>query len=159
MLMEHAEPASGSLPAGAILLGTGDLAWTKEERQSDRYGFLFLLRRGNSDANEESAVILDTSYEGVQGRLVAQVVEARPPSHPGDWVLRIFGRAPSCGAVLELGVGRLRFLRGEENGEPFIQAGIEPLDGRAVAWMDIQSLHDLWEQTVALYFVRVEPLQ
>lgn len=136
--------------AGEIVLGTGSLNWPRAERQSDRYGLVFLLDPSDQPAPLPEAPGLD----GRRGHLVARVVDPRPSYHLGDGSRGIF--PPEVPLALKeqrvLGEGHLFFERHPESG-PATAVGLRPEDGRSSDWLDPEVLYELHNSGVDLTFV------
>jgi hypothetical protein len=142
-----------SIPNKATFLGTGILSWDREERQTGRYGFIYLLTTGNSVSTGFYPAPIDVLHQGERGALVAQVTCTRKSTHGGDPDRNILPRTPRKGDCIELGTGILTFRDDYEDGTAFVRAGVQPEDGRDMQWMNIRALYDVHEQTVSLYFV------
>ena len=136
-------------------LGRGVLTWTPYERQSDRYGVVYLIEEGHdSFTREPSPSQVDEAvacaFEGFAGELIAVVKAARISTHIGDIHRGVYPRKPEVGQVIVLGKGRLFRAPIVEGG---VGVGLRPDDGRAVDWLSIRALYDAHEQTVDLSFV------
>jgi hypothetical protein len=123
-------------------LGTGVLDWDREERVSDRYGFVKLFTGPRSTIREE--ITLATAKAQTHGRLIAVVREVREVDHIGDFFHRVFPTIPELGEKVILGEGTVCF---ENNG-----VGLLPDDGRTALWLDIRALYRIHNQTVTLFF-------
>lgn len=138
--------------ATPLLLGTGRLTWRRAERMSDRYGFVYLLQRGDSLSAENeaprAALVLPPESVGARGRLIAEVIETRTSTHLGDFFHGVYPETPTVGERIVLGEGTLGWLY--ENGVD--QVGILPDDKRDTLRMDIRALYRAHEQTVRLVF-------
>lgn len=122
------------------ILGKGILTWPVQERTSDRYGCVFLLRSLSS----ASRITLDQIPAGARGSLIASVIEVRRSGHIGDLFRGVFPQTPEVGERVELGSGTLFFDDG--------CAGLVPLDGGEQPWLDVHALYRAHEQTVELIF-------
>lgn len=137
-----------------VSLGEGVLTWDSCERQTDRYGTVYLMDDGhNSLTAAPSPSIIDEgsarSNVGRKGKLVAVVKKTRDSTHIGDLFRNIFPRTPKKGAKLTLGEGTL-FTDAASHGGVIV--GLEPDDGRQSDWLDPRALYDAHEQTVELLF-------
>jgi hypothetical protein len=137
------------------LLGTGVLTWTPYERQSDRYGFVYLVKEGgNSLADGPFPSLVDPAIAAkflhAHGDLIAVVKTARESTHIGDFARGVFPRKPEVGQIIVLGKGQLITAQAPDGG---IGVGLKPSDGRPTDWLDIRALYDAHEQTVELSFV------
>lgn len=123
-----------------VELGIGVLNWERQERVSDRYGFVYL-----ADTPESSVPIdFDRSHGGQHGLLIAIVKEIRQSTHVGDYFHMVFPETPKVGQKITLGKGTLLFKNGH--------VGIKPDDKRNTLWLDIKALYRVHEQTVTLCF-------
>jgi hypothetical protein len=134
-----------------VLLGVGILSWFARERRSDRYGYVFLMEKGdsNSTSAETEYVNIAQRRKGSFGTLKVRVLKTRQSTHVGDWFRGVYPRIPKVGAVLTLGTGRLRYEYEKQFG--VMTVGIEPLE-HSNTWMDVRALYDVHEQTVELLF-------
>jgi hypothetical protein len=122
-------------------LGTGTMSWPAAERRSDRYGCVMIVE---GDVNE--------GVDGLNGWIVAKVLETRESGHIGDLFRGIFPVAPSKGEEIHLGHGTAFYLR-EAAGENLC-VGVRPPEPRgAVDWMNPEMLYRAHEQTVELWFL------
>jgi len=134
-----------------MILGTGILTWMPGERRSDRYGYVYLLRYGNSESDTwENIPIKHISVQ--RGKLVAKIVETRTSSHIGDLFHCVFPRTPDVGQEIVLGTGTLVFNDFEDEGGDGTEVGLYPDDDRSTMWLDMRALYDCHEQTVELRF-------
>lgn len=125
-----------------LLIGTGILNWNREERQSDRYGSIFLY-----DIQNEEEFSKIKKAKG-QGSLVVEVVNVRPIAHVGDFQRGIKPGGSKKGLTLTLGSGKL-FYKNE-------CVGVEPIKARGSDWMDPKKLYQVHNQEVKLYFKKDE---
>ena len=128
----------------ALLLGEGVLFWSSVERQTDRYGFVYLSTTPTENAERVPLFVADSA--GEYGLLVAEIVESRQSPHMGDTFRHIFPERPELGEIIELGNGVCRV--GDDH-----TVGIEPEDDRAIDWMNPAALYRCHCQTVRLFFV------
>lgn len=129
-----------------FLIGQGILTWNAEERRSDRYGQIFLMKSGNSFTEGTPSycqLIINNSIKGVVCELYAEVLESRQSTHIGDLFHQIFPIKPNVGDKIHLGIG---YLSIEKN--TFLR--LKPIDGRDYLCMDIRGLYNAHEQTVNL---------
>jgi hypothetical protein len=117
------------------------LTWAAEERQTDRYGFLYLYK---AKGHQEEVLPLNPSPSGRSGRLIAHVLETRDSTHVGDVFLKIEPITPQVGERIVLGEGRLVVHEG--------LVGIKPADGREIFHCDPRTLYRAHSQTVELIF-------
>jgi len=141
-----------------ILIGRGILTWDGKERRSDRYGFVYLLSKGNSFSQkgewELAPMALRHSDIGTRCTLRALVTATRQSRHIGDLFHGVFPKTPSVGEVITLGTGLLSAEPGPDGG---IQVGLRPFDDdRTTMWLDIKALYRCHEQTVELRYVPLE---
>ncbi len=134
-------------------IGTGTLTWDRQERITDRYGFVMLMADGLNSQSTGSEVPSLIRNEppipaGRIGRLVAKVKIARKSTHIGDLFRGIFPRTPKVGDEIVLGEGVLTV----EKRVSGIHVGLMPEDGRSADWLDPRALYDAHEQTVELVF-------
>ena len=129
-----------------IKFGTGILTWATGERRSDRYGYVFLLRSGNSltPGMDIEPLRMPMGLElGTPIRLNALVVETRQSTHIGDLFHRIYPETPEVGEVIDLGAGFYSFQNG--------MVGVIPMIARDTLWMNVKALYRAHEQTVTLF--------
>jgi hypothetical protein len=141
------------------VIGSGIFTWSAGERQSRRYGTVFLTERDLAETVTRP-VWLNTdalsALEGLRVRLTAGVIESRPTTHLGDQALQVFpGSPPAAGTRIEIGVGRL-FLQADEDfpteqHPTQVGIGLAPSDGRHLLWLDPAILYQLYDQTVELF--------
>jgi len=133
-----------------MLIGHGRLNWQRKERITDRYGAIHLSETGA----ENDHVTFPKLINGQRGSLIAIVRETRQSSHCGDTSRGLFPTVSQVGEKHILGSGTL-FIESLGSGTDFNEnacVGLKPDDGREHAWLDVQSLYKLHEQTVDLYF-------
>jgi hypothetical protein len=140
---------------GQTSLGTGVLTWTPYERQSDRYGSVYLIKEGgHSLADGPWPSLIDEAtalaFDGLNGELIAVVKIARESTHIGDLFHGVSPRKPEVGQIIVLGKGMLFRAPAPQGG---IGVGLYPADRRATQWLDMRALYDAHEQTVDLSFV------
>jgi hypothetical protein len=134
-----------------IKLGTGIFMWDGIERQSNRYGYVYV-----DDANFEKSVSCIPTFDhenaillkGKRVEIIAVVTEARKSSHMGDMSLGITPSMPEVGARISIGIGVL------DIGESFggnTTVGLIPEDKREEVWIDPRILYTLHDQSVELY--------
>ncbi|SFQ19173.1 3'-phosphoadenosine 5'-phosphosulfate sulfotransferase (PAPS reductase)/FAD synthetase [Amycolatopsis rubida] len=128
-----------------IDLGQGRLWWPRFERQSDRYGTVFLL----TGPDAEDYVSFDNAPVGQPGRLVAIVVETRHSGHCGDIARSLAPVTPSVGEEITLGAGTL-FTDADDDFGVRTAIGLVPDDGRDTDWLDPRALYRCHNQTVRL---------
>jgi hypothetical protein len=129
------------------MIGVGVLIWDREERVTDRYGYVWLMAEGGNSLesiDDIYSVPLTKDLAGQRCRLVAHVIETRQSTHIGDIFSGVYPRTPNVGAEIILGIGILTFPVGQ-------RVGLLPEDGRPDNWLDIRSLYDVHEQTVELW--------
>lgn len=138
------------------LLGTGVLTWVPFERQSNRYGSVYLIKEGANSLSVDGPwpslideAIVNT-FIGLAGDLIAVVKIARDSTHDGDHFRKVYPRKPEVGQIIVFGKGRLFRTPGPDGG---VGVGLRPEDGREMDWLDIRALYDAHEQTVDLSFV------
>jgi hypothetical protein len=137
------------------LLGTGVFTWTATERQTNRYGSVYLIKEGGHSLVEGPwpSLIDETiarRFDGFAGDLIAVVKIARESTHIGDLFHGVYPRKPEVGQIIVLGNGQLFTLPAPDGG---IGVGLRPSDGRTTMWLGIRALYDAHEQTVELSFV------
>jgi hypothetical protein len=140
---------------GRFVIGEGVLTWHPHERQTDRYGAVFLMTGGDSLHELSGYVpIPDDAPVGLPGRLVAEVTATRQSTHIGDLFRGLYPQTPEVGERIVLGEGRLFCHTVErEHSHPVIEAvGLAPEDDRDTDWLDPQALYRAHEQTVRLVF-------
>jgi hypothetical protein len=136
---EHTEDAE------TIQLGLGQLWWPRSERQTDRYGTVFLLTGPDAD----TYVPFENAPVGQRGRLVAVVVETRRSGHCGDIARSLAPTTPTVGEEITLGTGTLFTETDTDLGEP-TAVGLVPDDHRDTDWLDPRALYRCHNQTVRL---------
>jgi chorismate mutase len=138
------------------VLGTGVLTWDKCERVGDRYGVIY-LNVANSfgqeiDSSEfNSTLAKELAGRQARGKFVAEVKQARNSTHIGDLFHGVFPETPEVGEAITLSEVGTFVL--EKNCVDDDAVGIEPDDGRATLWMNINALYRAHEQTVELVFI------
>lgn len=143
---EQASPEKpAQTPTGTAALGQGQLWWPRFERQTDRYGSVFLLTGpdGEDYASFESALV------GQRGRLVAVVLHTGRSGHCGDLDRGLTPSRPEVGEEIPLGTGTLFTDTDSDTGVP-TAVGLKPDDGRAADWLDPRALYRCHNQTVRL---------
>lgn len=126
------------------LLGIGELNWHRSERITDRYGSVGLFC-GDKTIELNSAMEL----QGLTGKLICRVIEARKSPHIGDFMRGLFPETPEIGEELTLGEG-IFFVEMNKDG---FYVGLEPSDGRESDWLNPKNLYRAHSQTVSLHFV------
>ncbi|WP_217281333.1 phosphoadenosine phosphosulfate reductase domain-containing protein [Kibdelosporangium persicum] len=126
---EQAATAEHSEGAATIGLGQGQLWWPRFERQSDRYGTVFLL----TGPDAEDYVSFENAPVGRPGRLVAVVVETRRSGHCGDIARALAPTTPTVGEEITLGTGTLFTETDVDLGVP-TAVGLAPADHRDTRW-------------------------
>jgi len=137
--------------SAAIFLGRGRLTWEAGERREDRYGYVYLLKSGDSTTSgtDLAEMIVPKAFIGTRGSLAVRVTETRQSTHIGDLFHKIYPRTPEIGMKIPLGTGRLDVRRGEDGK---LCVGLLPDDGRKTWWLNPRALYDAHEQTVELMF-------
>jgi len=136
-------------------IGYGIFMWMAGERQTGRYGYVFMSRHDFAQKVFVEATLDNEqaeSFIGKKVRLICKIVDTRKSGHVGDRFLSIKPSTPAQGEEIELGVGL--FSKTEELGETVV--GLEPNDGRDVNWVDPRVLYRLHDQTVELYAEETE---
>lgn len=128
------------VPAAAYKLGTGILSWDGEERRSNRYGSISLLK--SMDSGETTELLIPEGH----GVLLVKVVTPQKSRHTGDLSRGIFPRTPRFGQVIVLGAGRF-FAIGKA------RVGVKPAIARPDDWLDPHALFDCHESVVNLYWL------
>ncbi|HEX5116013.1 MAG TPA: phosphoadenosine phosphosulfate reductase family protein [Pseudonocardiaceae bacterium] len=129
----------------SIELGLGQLWWPRSERQTDRYGTVFLLTGPDAD----TYVPFENAPVGQRGRLVAVVVETRRSGHCGDIARSLAPTTPTVGEEITLGTGTLFTETDADLGVPSA-VGLAPDDHRDSDWLDPRALYRCHNQTVRL---------
>ena len=119
------------------LIGEGQMGWYKFERQTDRYGSIFL-----------HGAKLQLPEQGAMGKLVAEVVEKRPHIHLGDWFNGVGTSEPQINKKITLGEGAFFWNDREED----LQFGVEPRVQRDHEWLDGPMLYQMNNQLIRVYF-------
>lgn len=134
-----------------VLIGTGILTWSAHERRSDRYGYVNLLKYGDS-LSPHKYIVIKHQNDGQHGKLIAVVRQTRESTHIGDLFHGIFPRTPEVGQEIILGEGTMSYIDDTDEDQKFTKIGLIPDDGRNTQWFDMRALYDCHEQTVDLYF-------
>jgi len=146
---EQAAIAEHSEEAATIELGQGRLWWPRFERQSDRYGTVFLL----TGPDAEDYVSFENAPVGRPGQLVAVVVETRRSGHCGDIARALAPTTPTVGEEITLGAGTL-FTDTDTDTDADLgvptAVGLAPADHRDTDWLDPRALYRCHNQTVRL---------
>ncbi len=142
---EQAATAGHTEETATIELGQGQLWWPRFERQSDRYGTVFLL----TGPDAEDYVSFENAPVGQPGRLVAIVVETRRSEHCGDIARSLAPVTPTVGEEITLGAGTLFTDTDADLGIP-TAVGLAPDDNRDADWLDPRALYRCHNQTVRL---------
>lgn len=144
---EQAATAERTEEAATIDLGQGRLWWPRFERQSDRYGTVFLL----TGPDAENYVSFENAPVGQSGRLVAVVVENRRSGHCGDIARSLVPTTPTVGEEITLGAGTL-FTDTDADADLGVPTavGLAPDDDRDTDWLDPRALYRCHNQTVRL---------
>lgn len=133
------------VPTHTVKLGQGQLWWARFERQSDRYGSVFLL----TGPDDEDYVSFEFAPVGRRGRLVAVVLHTRRSGHCGDLDRGLAPSTPEVGEEITLGTGTL-FTDDDSDTRASTAVGVKPDDGRTTAWLDPRALYRCHNQTVRL---------
>jgi hypothetical protein len=141
---EQAATAEHSEETATIELGQGQLWWPRLERQTDRYGTVFLL----IGPDAEDYVSFENAPVGRPGQLVAVVVETRRSGHCGDIARALAPTTPTVGEEITLGAGTLFTDTDADLGVPTV--GLAPADHRDTDWLDPRALYRCHNQTVRL---------
>jgi hypothetical protein len=142
-----------------ILLGTGALTWRPDERETSRYGGVYLIDDRQNSLTPGSPISL-INYDaakplvGHRCMLFANVLKTRKSTHVGDPFRKLYPSIPRVGVQIVLGRGTF-FVECSPHVEGAI-VGVTPKNGRAKDWLDPRALYDTHEQTVELYFLREE---
>jgi hypothetical protein len=132
------------------IIGTGRLTWHPQERIYDRYGYVYLITRGDSTTvscptgSDMAEMGVFESDLGTLVTLKALVLENRKSTHVGDLFHKVYPETPAVGETITLGTG---LLSATDEG-----VGLTPLDGRPKMWLDIRALYRAHEQTVRLFY-------
>jgi hypothetical protein len=138
-------------------IGTGPLSWARNERISDRYGYVFLNENNSfSQFIDDALTSLATikNLVGSKGYLLAVVNTPRKSTHTGDLTHNIFPSTPKKGDEILLNEVPGTLVH-ETHADGYEQIGIRPDDGRKDFWLNPHKLYRVHEQTVNLYFVEV----
>lgn len=130
------------------LLAEDELSWSRDERQTDRYGAITIQTGGFfARTQEDSAAGLPAEYArfedapiGKIGRLLVEVTVTHESHHIGDVDREIKPSTPEVGEY-----------------DDVTSIGVKPQDGRETGWMDVPSLYRAHAQDVKLYFVPDQP--
>lgn len=131
--------------AAVVELGQGQLWWPRFERQTDRYGTIFLC----TGPDGADYVTFESAPVGSRGRLVAVVLETRPSVHCGDLTRGLAPMTPAVGEEITLGAGTVFTEADPDTGLP-TAVGLVPDDGRDEDWLDPRALYRCHNQTVRL---------
>jgi hypothetical protein len=142
---EQAATAEPSEETATIALGQGQLWWPRFERQSDRYGTVFLL----TGPDAEDYVSFENAPVGQPGQLVAVVVETHRSGHCGDIARSLAPTTPTIGEEITLGAGTLFTDTDADLGVP-TAVGLAPADHRDTDWLDPRALYRCHNQIVRL---------
>lgn len=142
---EQTATAEHTEETATIELGQGQLWWPRFERQSDRYGTVFLL----TGPDAEDYVSFENAPVGQPGRLVAIVVKTRRSEHCGDIARSLAPVTPTVGEEITLGAGTLFTDTDADLGLP-TAVGLAPDDHRDSDWLDPRALYRCHNQTVRL---------
>ncbi|SEP50605.1 phosphoadenosine phosphosulfate reductase family protein [Amycolatopsis saalfeldensis] len=142
---EQAAAAEHTEETETIELGQGQLWWPRSERQTDRYGTVFLLTGPDGD----TYVSFGNAPVGQPGRLVAVVVETRRSGHCGDIARSLAPTTPTVGEEITLGAGTLFTETDADLGVP-TAVGLVPDDQRDTDWLVPRALYRCHNQTVRL---------
>jgi hypothetical protein len=142
---EETAVADNSVHVETIELGLGQLWWPRFERQTDRYGTVFLLTGPDAD----TYVRFEGAPVGQLGRLVAVVVETRRSGHCGDIARSLAPTTPVVGEEITLGAGTL-FTETDADLGLTNAVGLVPEDHRDSDWLDPRALYRCHNQTVRL---------
>lgn len=119
-------------------LGTGVLGWSKDERQTDRYGCVLLFDRPDGD----KIISINADHlVGKRGSLIAIVRDVHP-SHTRNKYTGFTD--PKVGEEITLGSGTL-FEEGDA-------VGLTPPNPMKDKWLSYKALMRTYNCTVALYF-------
>lgn len=132
------------------LIGRGRLTWDRAERQSDRYGAIYLLSEGDSNTPHPTLYApldIPPDLEGSHVHLIAKVIETRESTHIGDLFHGVFPRTPRVGEIISFGDGIIRRGTNCEGSDTVV---LIPVKMRDHFWMSIRALYDAHEQTVDL---------
>lgn len=139
----------------SVLLGAGRLTWSPVERQSDRYGAVWLMP-DREECNSLSpgpfpSCILETAQklENQHGTLYAEIKAVRTSTHVGDLARGFSPETPEIGEKITLGTG---FLFTGIIPKTGLTVGIRPTYGRPKDWLEPRALYRCHEQTLGLFF-------
>lgn len=133
-------------PSESVSLGCGLLGWDAEARKSDKYDVVIL-----STATRDVTLVQPqppVPGESCIGVLTATVLETHPPTHLGDVHHRVAPTIPAVGERIVLGAGK--YAQVARITGP--HAAVQPLDGRALFWMDIRALYRANGNLVELFW-------
>ncbi|WP_246370320.1 phosphoadenosine phosphosulfate reductase domain-containing protein [Amycolatopsis echigonensis] len=135
----------GAEHAATVELGQGQLWWPRFERQTDRYGTIFLC----TGPDGADYVTFESAPVGSHGWLVAVVLETRPSVHCGDLARGLAPTVPAVGEEITLGSGTV-FTEPDPDTGLLTAVGLIPDDGRDEDWLDPRALYRCHNQTVRL---------
>lgn len=132
-------------------VGFGIFMWSGTERQTDRYGGIYLSDSNfDNTATVEARLALLDHLIGKRVKVWCRVVETRKSGHMGDKFLQIVPTQPRKDAVIDVGVGILSVEPLDyKAATPAIV--LRPNDGRRKFWIDPRNLFRLHDQTVELF--------
>lgn len=139
--------------AECTILGTGILTWPRNERRTDRYGYVHLIARGQTSLTDDSDNLLDVNVarkaSGRTGTIIAHVLEVRTSTHIGDLFRKIYPTQPELNEDIVLGTGILDLETNKACG-PIV--GLRPILMRDFDWLSPKQLYRAHEQFVELRF-------
>lgn len=131
----------------------GIFTWASEERRSDRYGFITVMRECFNENSTSMASITDMASLALltnkRACITVKVIETRESGHIGDIFRGIFPSTPDVGQEFSLGVGKL-LVKPADWSPIGIEIGLYPDDGREDDWLDPNILYQLHDQTVEI---------
>ena len=130
-----------------VLMGKGILNWPTKERVGDRYGLVGLWSVAALSFKDLLSFDIEP-LEGIKGKLVVKVIEARESQHIGDLYHGFYPTTPDVGEEIILGEGSVFYEDG------FV--GLAPDDGRRTFWLEPKKLYRAHQQLVELYFEKLE---
>jgi len=144
----------------SILIGIGHLTWEMVERQSGRYGTIYLsppTESGDGESSSQGAgsnifVKMPSDISGY-GRITAKVLSPRESNHVGDRIRGFYPSLPNEGEQIVLGEGMAYYDKGINDVACF---GVQPLNGRKQFWMSPENLFKCHSSVVELTW---EPLE
>jgi len=140
-----------------ICIAHGIVNWTREERQTDRYGKFYL--DGSPFSNGPSVVLAKpwcdaeavARFQGKKVRMRCVVVESRVSEHAGDGFLGIKPSRPEVGEEIDLGVGVFLSETLPYDDDTTVPLFVlMPEVPRDQFWIDPRKLYRLHSQTVNL---------